>query len=144
MPTIRDLGWWYWLLTVALLGAGLCGWPEGIYLAMALCAVQIGHVIRLTRDLTAFPVQVRATYLAMLIAGLWSPLQWIHWMQLAGTTARVLIGYCLLARTLSLAPWNRRQPMTVTLLKQTFLSPQTALPPCGEVFRRMSLERVEA
>ena len=56
MPTIRDLGWWYWLLTAALLGAGLCGWSEGIYLAMALCAVQIGHVIRLTRDLTAFPV----------------------------------------------------------------------------------------
>ena len=95
MATVRDLGWWYWFLTVGLLGAGLFGWPAGIYVAILLCGVQIGHVIWLTRDLTAFPVQVRVAYLAMLIAGLWGPLQWIHWMQLAGTTARVLVGYCL-------------------------------------------------
>ncbi len=35
------------------------GMVEGLYLAMALCAVQIGHVISLTRDVTSFPVQVR-------------------------------------------------------------------------------------
>lgn len=142
MTTMRDLGWWYWLLTMIPLGAGLTGWTEGFYLAMALCAVQTGHVIRLTRNLTAFPVQVRVAYLAMLIAGLWQPLQWIHWIQLAGTAARVLVGYCLLARTLSLAPWNRRQALTLTLIKRTFLSMQTAEPPCGQVFRRMSLEQV--
>lgn len=143
MTTIHDLSWWYWLLTVGLLAAGLLGWPAGIFLAMVLCAVQIVHVIWLTRDLAAFPTQVRIAYLAMLIAGLWGPLQWIHWMQLAGTTARVLIGYCLLARTLSLAPWNRWQPLTFPLVRLTFLSLQTAVPPCGEVFRRMSLERVQ-
>jgi hypothetical protein len=108
-----------------------------------LCAVQIVHVVWLTRDLTAFPVQIRVAYLAMLIAGLGEPLHWIHWMQLAGTTARVLAGYCLLARTLSLAPWNRRQPLSLELITHTFFSFQTAVPPCGEVFRRMSLERVQ-
>ena len=41
MTTIHDLGWWYWFLTVGLLGAGLLGWPAGIFLAIALCAVQI-------------------------------------------------------------------------------------------------------
>jgi hypothetical protein len=143
MRTIHDLAWWYWFLTVGLLGAGLLGWPAGIFLAMMLCSVQIVHVIWLTRDLTTFPTQVRIAYLAMLIAGLWGPLQWIHWMQLAGTTARVLIGYCLLARTLSLAPWNRWQPLSFPLVRQTFLSLQTAVPPCGEAFRRMSLERVQ-
>jgi hypothetical protein len=143
MMTIHDLGWWYWFLTVGLLGAGLFGWPTGIYLAMLLCAIQLGHVVWLTRDFTAFPVQVRVAYLAMLIAGLWGPLQWIHWMQLAGTTARVLLGYCLLARMLSLAPWNRWQPLTFPLVRRTFLSLQAAVPPCGEVFRRMSLERVQ-
>jgi hypothetical protein len=97
----------------------------------------------LTKDIAAFPVQLRLVYLAMLIAGLWGPLQWIHWMQLAGTTARVLIGYCLLARALWLAPWNRWQPLTLTLITRTFLSWQTAVPPCWEVFRRMSLERVQ-
>lgn len=143
MATVRDLGWWYWFLTVGLLGAGLFGWPVGIYVAILLCGVQIGHVTWLTRDLAAFPVQVRVAYLAMLIAGLWGPLQWIHWMQLAGTTARVLVGYCLLARTLSLAPWNRRQPVSFALIRRTFVSLQAAVPSCGDMFRRMSLERVQ-
>ena len=143
MATIHDLGWWYWFLTVSLLGAGLFGWPAGIYVAILLCGFQIGHVIWLTRDLTAFSVQVRVAYLAMLIAGLWGPLQWIHWMQLAGTTARVLVGYCLLARALSLAPWNRRQPVSFALIRRTFVSLQAAVPSCGDVFRRMSLERVQ-
>ena len=142
MTTIHDLDWWYWFLTVGLLAVGLFGWAAGIALVMLLCAVQILHVIWLTRDLGAFPTQVRIAYLAMLIAGLWGPLQWIHWMQLAGTTARVLLGYCLLARTLSLAPWNRRQPLSFPLVRRTFLSLQAAGPPCGEVFRRTSLEQV--
>ena len=143
MTTIHDLSWWYWLFTAGLLGAGLFGWPTGIYLAIFLCAVQIGHVIWLTGDLRAFPAQVRMAYLAMLIAGLWEPFQGIHWLQLAGTTARVLIGYCLLARTLSLAPWNRSQPMSFALIRRTFLSLRAAVPSCGEMFRRMSLERVQ-
>jgi hypothetical protein len=144
MATLHDLGWWYWFLTVGLLGTGLLGWTAGIVLAMALCAVQIAHVIWLTRDVAAFPVQARVAYLAMMIAGLWGPLQWIHWMLLAGSTARVVVGYCLLARTLSLAPWNRWQPLSRDLLIRTFLSLQATVPPCGEVFSRMSLERVQA
>jgi hypothetical protein len=144
MTTIPDFAWWYWFLIVGLLGAGLFGWPAGTFLAMALCVVQIGHVVWLTQDLTALPVQVRVAYLAMLIAGLWGPLQWIHWTQLAATTARVLFGYCLLGRTLSLAPWNRWQPLSLALIRRTFLSLQAAVPSCGDVFRRMSLERVQA
>ena len=143
MTTIQDLSWWYWFLTMGFFGDGLYGWPGGIFLALALCAVQIGHVVWLTRDLTAFLLQVRVAYLAMLMAGLWGPLHWIHWMQLAGTTARVLIGYCLLAHTLSLAPWNRWQPLSWALIRRTFLSLQAAVPPCGDVFRRMLLERVQ-
>lgn len=143
MTTIHDLAWWYWVLTVILLGAGLLGLPAGIWLAMALCVIQICHVVWLTGDVTAFPLQVRVAYLVLLTAGLWGSLQWIHWIQLAGTTARVLVGYCLLARTLSLAPWNRRQPWSLDLLRRTFLSFQTAVPPCGAVFRGLSLERVQ-
>ncbi len=142
MRRIDDLGWWYWFLTVILLAAGFLGRPEALFLAMALCAVQMVHVIWITRQATAFPVQVRVVYLAMLIAGLWEPLQWINWVQLAGTTVRVLADYCLLARTLSLVPWNRQLLLTGSLIQRTFLSMQTAQPPCGEVFRRISLERV--
>lgn len=141
--TTRDLDWWYWFLTVWLLAAGLFVWPAGILLAIVLCAVQLAHVIWLTQDLTAFPVQVRAAYGIMLVAGLWASSQWLHWMQLVGTTARVAAGYCFLARTLSLAPWNRWQPLSIDLIRRTYLSVQTVLPPCGKVFCRMSLERVQ-
>ena len=143
MAAIDDLGWWYWFVTVGLLGAGLFGRPAGIYVAILLSAVQIGHVIWLTGDVTSFPVQVRVAYLAMLVLGLWGPLQWIHWLQLTGTTARVLVGYCLLARTLSLAPWNRLQPVSFALIRRTFLSLQAAVPSCGDMFHRISLERVQ-
>lgn len=139
----RDLGWWYWFLTVGLLCAGLSGWTAGIGLAMILCVVQLVHVAWLAQDVTAFPVQVRLVYLAMLIVGLWEPLHWIHWMQLAGTSFRVLIGYCFLARTLSLAPWNRRLPLTAPLVKRTFLSMQSPVPPCSEVFQRILFKQVQ-
>ena len=142
MNRIQDIGWWYWLATVALLGIGLLGWSPGIWLAMALCLIQIAHVFRLVRNVTAFPLQVRVAYVMLLAAGLWAPLQWIHLIQLVGTTARVLVGYCLLARTLSLAPWNRRQPLTWSMLRRTFFSPQTAAPRCGAIFDRLSMERV--
>ena len=145
MTTLHDIGWWYWLVTVALLSSDLFwGRSEGIVLAIALCAVQILHVLWLTRNWTAFPMQVRMAYLAMLVGGLWEPLHWIHWIQLTGTSARVLIGYCFLARTLSLAPWNRWQPMSIALLRQTYFSVQAVVPPCGVVFRGMSMERVQA
>lgn len=142
MTAIRDLGWWYWTLTAGLLAGGLTGWRPGLPLAMSLCTVQLVHVLLLTRHAAAFPVQVRAAYLALLAAGLWGPLQWVHWMQLIGTTARVVIGYCLLARVLSLAPWNRWQPLSRDLVHRTFLSLSAAGPPCGQVFRGMALERV--
>jgi hypothetical protein len=144
METIRDIAWWYWLVTAGLLSTGLL-WDRSacIMLAIALCAIQILHVLWLTRRATAFPLQVRITYLGMLLVGLWEPLNWVHWIQLLGTSARVLIGYCLLARTLSLAPWNRWQPLTPDLLRRTFLSWQASVPQCGEMFRLMSFEQVQ-
>jgi hypothetical protein len=142
MARTGDLGWWYWLMTVGVLAADLLGWSLGLYLAMALCVVQIVHVIRLTGEMTAFPVQVRVAYLALLFAGLWPPLWWVHWVQLVGTSVRVTVGYCFLARVLSLLSWNRRQPLSRDLLARTFLSGQTAVPSCGTVFQQAWLERV--
>lgn len=143
MKRVVDFAWWYWLLALSSLAAGLFGWPWGLSLAMTLTVVQLGHVLWITGDPTAFALQIRAVYLVLLIAGLWGPLKWIHWAQLIATTARVMVGYCFLARTLSLAPGNRRQPVSISLIRRTFLSPRTAAPPCGDAFRRMSLERVQ-
>jgi hypothetical protein len=58
----------------------------------------------------------------LLAIGLWSPLQVIHWLQIAGTLTLVIFDYCLLARTLSLMPWNRMQPLSIPLIKRTFFT----------------------
>jgi hypothetical protein len=143
VKTMRDPAWWYWLVTVGLLAAGIAGRPWGIPLAMVLCAGQIIHFGWRAETPTALPVQVRVTYLLLLVAGLWPPLQWIHVVQLLGTSAGVLIGYCLLARTLSLVPWNRRKPLSLSLVRSTFFSTQTEVTPCGSVLQRRWHEALE-
>jgi len=110
--------WLYWAATVPLLAGGLYWKPAGIYLAMGLCAIQIAHFGLLSRSPVSFPVQVRGTYVAMLAAGLWPPLAVLHWIQLIGTSTRVMTGYCLLARLLSLFPWNRNEKLSVRLLSR--------------------------
>lgn len=120
----NDIRWWYWLVTAVLLAAYLvAGLRAAIFAAIALTAVQLVHFAAREGELTAFPVQVRAAYLGLLAAGLYPPLVFIHWIQLIGTWAMVLVGYCLLARALSLLPWNRRQPLSAALVGRTFLSP---------------------
>lgn len=131
MKTVHDLGWRYWLATVFLLAGWLSGWTPGIWLAIALCIVQIAHFAKRIGSLTSFLVQVRMAYLVLLIAGLWPPLIWIHVLQLVGTTARVVFNYCLLARTLSLAPWNRFEPWSLDLLRRTYFSFPAGVSPCA-------------
>ena len=121
---LNDVKWWYWLATAVLLAAYLAaGLRATIFAAIALTAVQLVHFAARERELAAFPVQVRAAYVGLLMLGLYPPLVFIHWIQLVGTWAMVLVGYCPLARMLSLLPWNRRQPLSAALVRRTFLSP---------------------
>jgi hypothetical protein len=71
----------------------------------------------------AFPVQLRVAYTLLLIICLFPPMRWIYWVPAVGTFTLVIFGYCLMARMLSLLPWNRAEPITVDLLRRTFLSP---------------------
>ena len=143
IKNMRDPAWWYWLLTTGLLATGLGGWAGGILLAMFLCAVQIVHFGWRAGNPAALPVQVRIAYLALLVMGLWPPMQWIHVVQLLGTSARVLAGYCLLARALSLAPWNRTNPLSMSLIHRTFFSMQPEVAPCGSILQRRWHEALE-
>lgn len=120
---MKEIEWWYWLATVALLGVGLGGWNTAFYLAMLLTAVQLAHFAWRERSAGTLPVQVRAAYLGMLVAAQWQPLHALYWIQLVGTSALVLFDYCPLARVLSLFPWNRRRPLTFGLLRTTFTAP---------------------
>lgn len=119
----RDITWWFWLATDFALANYLFIDREIIKAAIALVAIQVPVFARRGGGLTSFPAQVRIAYLALLIIGLWHPLRIIHWIQLVGTTAMVLFGYCFLARCLSLLPFNRTEPMSARLLVRTFASP---------------------
>lgn len=132
----KPLGWWYWLGVDLLLAAWLWGVPGAGYAVLALCGVQCLHFILLERSLTAFPVQVRGGFLLMLLAGFWPPLRFLHWVQLIGTAAFLTVGYCLLARLLSLLPWNRTEPLTGALVARTLFSP----PQRGNVLQGLPAE----
>lgn len=122
MSRLSDAAWWYWLATVVLLTGWLCGCNICLYLTLMLCLVQIVHFSWHRQSVTAFPVQVRLAYLALLIVGLSGPLRFVHWIQLVGTSAVVAFDYCLLARIVSLLPWNRAESLTAGLVRRTLLA----------------------
>ena len=118
--------WWYWLVTDCLLIGSLAGWFWGIYPVIALTVIQTVHYFIRDRYITAFPVQVRLGYLLLLVLGMYPPLGFIHWVQFAGTTAVVTVGYCPLARIIVLMPWNRSRPLTFALVRETIVAPPVA------------------
>lgn len=118
-----DWTWWAWTITTVLLVTGLSGYAPAFIGAMAVTVIQA--VVLLVRDGSpaAFSVQLRAAYLLLLIVAYPPPMRWLYWLPTLGTFALVVFGYCLLARVLSLLPWNSREPYTVDRLRRTFFSP---------------------
>jgi hypothetical protein len=119
---LHDWTWWAWTITTALLIVGLCGYGPAFIGAMAVTAGQ--GVILLVRDRSAaaFSVQLRAAYLLLLLICYLPPLRWLYWLPTVGTFALIVFGYCLMARILSLLPWNSREAWTLARLQRTFFS----------------------
>ncbi len=118
----RNLTWWFWLATDLALAWSLFLDRDAIKAAIGLAAIQIPVFARRGGGPGSFPAQVRIAYMALLLAGLWPPLGFVHWVQLVGTTAMVLFNYCFLARCLSLLPFNRDRPFSAALLRQALFS----------------------
>jgi len=116
--------WWLWFATAVSLGVDCAGRREGVWAAIGFTALNM--VVSALSDGRSFPLEVRRTYLAILVIGLWPPLFFLHVIQFVGTWALVLADYCFLARCLSLLPWNRHAPLTAALLWRTFLSKPVA------------------
>ena len=123
---LRDAGWWHWAATVPLLaehlgrGPGGAGYAFGA--AVLLCAVMALYAHDQAGEVRAPAVQVRLAFLALLLLGLAPAAAWLHWLMLAGLVSNVTVGYCPLARLMSLMPWNRDEPLTAALVGRTFLS----------------------
>jgi hypothetical protein len=85
---------------------------------LAQCLLMVAR----ERSLGSFTVQLRVAYLLLLLVCDIPSMQCLYWLPLLGTLALVVFDYCLLARVLSLAPWNCREAYSLDLLKRTFLS----------------------
>ena len=104
-------------------GAGLAGAEIAFVGAILLSAAQTGSHLRQHQSLQPYPVQIRVAYTALLILCYLPFIRWLYWLPCVGTFALVLVGYCLLARMLSLMPWNRTETITAALVWRTFFTP---------------------
>ena len=120
--TPADPWWWIWIITTVCLVAGAMGTPAGYQLAILISAVQTAVQWIQQRSLKAPGVQVRFTYTICLLSYALLGMPWLFWIPAAGTAALLLVGYCLLARSLSLMPWNRSTPLSVPIIFRTFFS----------------------
>ena len=119
---LDDWTWWAWTLTAILLTMGLLGQPVGFIAAMVVTVVQCMVMVGREKSVLAFPVQLRIAYLLLLMMCFVPQMRWLYWVPTIGTFALVIFGYCLMARMLSLLPWNRQETFSADLLRRTFLS----------------------
>ena len=119
------IAWWYMFATYVLIWCAILADASFIYAAIALCLAQVIHFGIEDKNFFSFSCQVRYVLVAILLAGLWEPLDWIYWVPVAGLTVRLTTNYCLLARLVSLLPWNHRESLTGNFFRQTIFSKPT-------------------
>ena len=108
-----EMTWWTWAVIAGLLlWALFTGDMIARQAAMAVALVQAGVYLVRHRNLRHFPTQVRVAYAVWMAASFVPELTFMYWIQTAGTTALISVGYCPLARTLLVFPWNRTVPLT--------------------------------
>jgi hypothetical protein len=123
----EEPSWWIWLATMAALICGLAGSETGFIAAIVLTLAQAAFVWQKHRRMAAYPVQVRLAFAALLIVCLIPFLRWFYWLATFGIAARLVFGYCLMARLLSLMPWNRDESLSGVLLRRTFFTAPVAV-----------------
>jgi drug/metabolite transporter (DMT)-like permease len=124
IPTRHKVVWSLWFITWLGLLAGLFArhWYEFVVWFSVIHAVFFIYLERF--NLMAFPVQVRLAYVVWMAIGTYIPFMvWLIWVTTVGLAANLFVGYCPLARMLSLLPFNRNEPFSFDLVKRVFLSP---------------------
>ena len=119
---LDDWTWWAWMITAVLLLAGLLWSSVCFLLAIGLTVVQAVVLLLRDRSVRAFSVQLRIAYLLLLLLCYIPEMRWLYWLPTVGTFVLVIFGYCLMARMLSLLPWNSSEPYSMDRLRRTFFS----------------------
>jgi len=118
----KDIGWWYWFTISTLLNLSVYGVADLYGMAILVATLHLVHYTLREGSLTAFSVQVRIAFVAFLLVAFAEPMHWLFWVPAVGTIARVVFGYCLLARMLMLLPMNRRHPLSWSFVRSAFFS----------------------
>jgi F0F1-type ATP synthase membrane subunit c/vacuolar-type H+-ATPase subunit K len=119
----NELGWWMWLIIASGLAVGIAGYPSGFQVAIGISLAKAVFIVLKDRNVGSSAAQVRVAYLLLLMICFIPGLRWLYWVPLIGTLALVLCAYCLMARFLSLLPWNRAEAINARLLWHTFVDP---------------------
>jgi hypothetical protein len=119
---LDDWTWWAWSVTAVLLTLGLSGFPISFLAASGVTGLQTMVIWIRERSFLAFPVQLRVAYGILLAICFIPSMRWLYWLPTVGTYALLAFGYCLMARVLSLLPWNRTEVLSLDLLLRTFTS----------------------
>ncbi|MEH6548375.1 MAG: hypothetical protein V7711_17900 [Pseudomonadales bacterium] len=122
MLEYKAIGWRYWVIIGLLLLAAMLFNQQLLLAAIAVTVIHLLHFMVRDKDITSFPVQVRFFFLLLLLAAQPQSMRWLYWLPTIGVWLQILFGYCLMARAVSLLPWNRQQPLTMAMLKNTFFS----------------------
>jgi len=123
MLEFKKESWWFWLASAVLLSFGVLGAPIFFKVAILLTVIQTIYFSIKLKSTTSFPIQVRVCYLGLLMISQPKALQWLYWIPAIGTWAQVLVGYCLMARLVSMLPWNREEAFSYQYVKATIFSP---------------------
>ena len=108
---MTSLEWWFWLVTLVAMIAGLSGRVEGFYLVIAVSIIQFIY-FTVKRGFAAFPTQVRFVYAIFTIIALFDPTTIFYWALLVGTIMVTLFDTCFIARILILMPWNKNEKLS--------------------------------
>jgi len=103
---VWSMSWWFWLVTLALLLAGLGGWQAGFPGAGGLSAVQVVFFMVRERSAVSFPVQVRIAYLGLVVVALFDPWRVLFVLLALGTVMVTFFDRCFIALVLRKMPWN--------------------------------------
>jgi CDP-diglyceride synthetase len=120
---LSDYTWWIWLSLACSLLAGLLVDPIYFFLAILISTIQALVFWARESRASSFPSQLRLAYLLLLVMLYVPPLRFLYWVPAIGTLILCFSGYCLLARFLSLLPWNRTSPLTFQEVVRTFSVP---------------------
>ena len=123
MLDIKDHGWWYWLASTTCLWLSVSIVPEAYEWALLIGVLQLLHYWIDEGSLTRFPVQIRMGYLSFLLLAMPEALHWLLWVPAIGTLARVMFGYCIMARMLMLLPFNRKESLSWRFVSKAFFTP---------------------